>query len=544
MTSYKRKIAAVFAACICAASFCGCSEDDGSGRVFKYNISANPSSLDPQTASDYNSDMLISSIYMGLLKVNHDGSLRGGVAEDYIVSEDGLVYTFKIRQDIFWTDKGGEFEAQCTAHDFVFAFRRLFDPKTRASRASEYYCIKNAEHVHLGHIPNVNEIGVKALGDFELEITLGYPNPQFPTLLTQTPAMPCNEEYFTYAQGKYGLSAETTPSNGDFYIRTWDYDPYSKTDNNFIILRRNAKTSECERVYPSGLNFFIVEDAEGRFVSDFLGGTISCIAVTDEQAQSITGEYTVQSYSNISVGLAFNTDYGLFKNADFRRALASLISTEDMAQAMPHYQLSDGIVPMEVTLLDKCYREYAGESSKLPYDEAAALSYYELSEPTIDRELLVGARIIMPDDTTADAVSYIMQEWQRVFGFYCIVQQLPQEEYAKRLSEGDYEIAVVELTGGYNSPEAYLKPFTRNSSENVTGYTSVDFERLMTQAGRAVELSESADLYVQAENLLLSDAIFIPLCCKNEYFFIEEDAWDIHYNPFTKTVDFSEAKSE
>ncbi len=542
MTSYTRKFAAVLAACICALSFSGCSEDDGSGRIFKYNISANPGSLDPQTASDSNSDLLISSIYMGLLKANPDGSLSGGVAEDYIVSDDGLVYTFKLRQDVYWIDKGNEFEELCTAHDFVFAFRRLFDPNTRAARASEYYCIKNAEHVNLGRIPLVSEIGVKALNDFELEITLGSPNPQFPTLLTKTPAMPCNEKYFTQAQGKYGLSAETTPSNGDFYIRTWDYDPYTITDNNHIILRRNAKSNERERVYPSGLNFFIVDEA--GFVNDFLSGTTSCIAVTDEQAGSISGEYTVQSYSNISVGLAFNTKYGLFGNADFRRALASLVNTDDMTAAMPHYQLSDGAVPMEVTLLDKRYREYAGDSAKLPYDEAAARSFYDLAEPTLDRELLVGARIIMPDDTTAEAVSYIMQEWQRVFGFYCVVQQLSQEEYDKRLRDGDYEIAVLELTGGYNSPEAYLKPFTGSSSENYTGYTSVDFERLMTQAGRAVELSESADLYIQAEELLLNDAIFIPLCYKNEYFFIEEDSRDIYYNPFTKTVDFSEAKSE
>ncbi len=541
MTSEIRKTAAVIAACICMLSFGGCSEDDGSGRIFKYDISANPGSLDPQTASDANSDLLISNIYMGLLKANPDGSLSGGVAEDFIVSEDGLVYTFKLRQDVYWIDND-EFEAQCTAHDFVFGFRRLFNPITRAARASEYYCIKNAELVNRGHIPLVSEIGVKALGDFELEITLAYPNPQFPTLLTKTPAMPCNEEFFEYSQGKYGLSAEATPSNGDFYVRTWDYDPYTITDNNHIILRRNSKSSERERVFPSGLNFFIV-DEEG-FVSDFISGTTSCIAVTDEQAQSISGEYTVQSYSNISVGLAFNTDYSLFRNADFRRSLASLVNPEDMSAAMPHYQLSEGVVPMEVTLLDECYREYAGESAALPYDEAAANSYYELAEPSLNRELFVGARIILPDDTTYEAVSYIMQEWQRVFGFYCVAERLSQEDYNKRLADGDYEIAVVELTGGYNSPEAYLKPFTRNSSENVTGYSNVEFEQLMSKAGRAVELSESADLYVQAERLLLNEAIFIPLCYKNEYFFIEEDSWDIYYNPFTKTVDFSDAKSD
>lgn len=534
----KRIIAAALVCCQLLI-YSGCSKDDGSGGIFKYDISYDPSSLDPQTASDACSDMIISCMYTGLLTLNPDGSLGEGAAEDYVVSEDGTVYTFKLREDIYWLDKG-DFEAQCTAHDFVFAFQRLFDPATRAPRASEYYSIKNSELVNRGIVPDVSQIGVKALGDFELEITLSTPNPQFPMLLTQTPAMPCNEEYFLLSQGKYGLSADTTPSNGAFYITTWDYDPYTITDNNHIILRRNAKTSERSQVYPYGLNFFIVD--ESRFVSDFVGGTTSCIAVTDEQAKIIADdELTVESFSSISVGLVFNCKYDIFKNADFRCALASLADRERLAGVLSDYTLSEGVVPDEVTLLDKGYREYAGGGMTMEYDAEKALHYYSLCEEQLNKQQLVGARLILPDDTMLDAVSYIMQEWQKYLGFYCKIEVLPEEEYNKRLSSGDYELAVMELSGGYNSPEAYLKPFTRNG-ENHTGYFDVAFEKLIKQASTAVELSDSADLYIEAEKLLLDNAGFVPLCYKNEYFFITEEASDIYYNPYTKTIDFSEAK--
>lgn len=540
MNFFKRIIAAALLCCS-LLTYTACREDDGSGGTFKYDISYNPGSLDPQTANDANSDLLIACMYKGLLTAEPDGSLSEGVAEDYIVSEDGLVYTFKLREDIYWIDNG-EFEAQCTAHDFVFGFRRLFDPKTRAARASEYYCIKNSEQVSRGIIPDVSQIGVKALGDFELEITLTYPNPQFPTLLTKTPAMPCNEEYFLLVKGKYGLSADTTPSNGAFYIRTWDYDPYTITDNNHIILRRNYKTDETDKVYPYGLNFFIVDEA--RFVNDFLTEVTSCIAVTDEQTELIDGdEYTVESFSSIAVGLIFNTDYELFANADFRRALASLVDREELSAALSHYEVAEGAVPEEVTLLDRSYREYAKDSAVIGYSADKAGYFYSLAEDSINKEQLVGARIILPDDTTRDAVSGIMQEWQKELGFYCKVEVLSEEEYLKRLQSGDYEIAVRELAGGYNSPEAYLKPFTADSSENCSGYLSPEFERLLKLAGRAVELSDSADYYVKAEKLLLSDAAFVPLCYKNEYFYIGEDMSDIYYNPFTKTIDFSEAKA-
>lgn len=539
MTFHIRRIAAALAVCIGVTTFGGCREDDGSGGIFKYDIGSNPGSLDPQTANDMESDLLISSIYKGLLTVQPDGSLGEGAAEDYIVSDDGLVYTFKLKQDVWWVDSNG-FEAQCTAHDFVFAFQRLFDPATRAARASEYFCIKNAELVYRGHIPDVTAIGVRALGDFELEITLEHPDPRFPVLLTQTPAMPCSEQYFIQAQGKYGLAADATPSNGSFYVKTWDYDPYTITDNNHIILRRNSKNSEVSKIYPSGLNFFIVD--EGGFVDDFVSEVTSCIAVTDEQAAIIEGEFTVEDYSSISVGLVFNNKADLFANADFRRALASLVNRSDIAAPLAHYSLAEGVVPMDVSLLDRSYREYAENVSCIPYSIGRAEYFYRNAEPSLDMDKFVGARLIMPDDTMADAVGYIMQEWQKEFGFYCIVEILPTADYRARLESGDYELAVVELTGGYNSPEAYMKPFLRDSAENFSGYYNMEFERTLRQAGRAVELSESADLYIKAEQLLLDDAAYIPLCYKNEYFFMNEDVSDIYYNPFTKTIDFSIAK--
>lgn len=533
--------AAAIAVCIGITTLSGCREEDGSGGIFKYDIAINPGSLDPQTAADAESDLLIASIYKGLLVVNPDGSLGEGAAEDYTVSDDGLVYKFKLRQDLWWVDSG-EFEAQCTAHDFVFAFRRLFDPVTRAARASEYYCIKNSEQINKGHIPDVTVLGVKATGDFELEITLDYPNPQFPVLLTQTPAMPCNEEYFLLSQGKYGLSAETTPSNGAFYVKTWDYDPYTITDNNHIILRRNHKNNEISRIFPSGLNFFIVD--EKRFVSDFTSNVTSCIAVTDEQAMQIDGEYTVQDFSNITVGMIFNSDYGVFRSADFRRALASLVDRTELSGMLSHYTVAEGIVPYEVSLLDQIYRDYAGSTVCPEYSAEKAQDYFSKALPALDKEQLIGARIILPDESSLDAVSAIMQEWQKELGFYCTVEVLSNEDYNKRLQSGDFEIAVAELTGGYNSPEAYLKPFTRDSSENYSGYKSASYEKYIRQASRAVELSESADLYVEAEKHLLKEAVFIPLFYKNEYFFIGEEMSDIFYNPFTKTIDFSLAKTE
>lgn len=518
----------------------GCFENDGSDGVIKYDIAYNPGSLDPQTAGDEASTLIISSLYTGLLRVNPDGSLGAGIAEDYIVSEDGLTYQFKLSSDHYWTDVNG-FEAPCTAQDFVYGFQRLFDPATRAPRASEYYCIKNSEAISRGKITDLSKLGVEAVGEYELTIMLDYPNPQFPVLLTEAPAMPCNEEYFIASQGRYGLSGDTTPSNGAFYLRTWDYDPYTITDNNHLILRRNAKNSEANKVYPSGLNFFIEGDED--FVDDFLSGTISCIAVNESQRELIKGEFTVQEYDAITVGLLFNTKFGLFRSVEFRRALACLADRERFAQAAEGCAPAYAIVPGEVTLLDKSYREFAGEKMTAEYSVSAAQEHYKNAQPELDSTLFSGARIIMREDKAASAmISLIMQEWQREFGFYCVVETLGEEEYNSRLAAGDYEIAVRELSGNVNSPSAYLQGFASGSG-NYSGYVSSEVNMLMSRAERAEDLATSAELYARAEQIVLDDAAVIPLYYKNEYFYINKDFADIYYNPFNKTIDFTQGKA-
>lgn len=540
----KRHFRRIIAAALCCfiLSMTGCFEKDGSDGVIKYDIAYNPGSLDPQTASDDSSTLLIASLYTGLLRLEPDGSLRAGVAEDYTVSDDGLTYRFKLSSSNYWTDTNG-FDSVCTAQDFVFGFQRLFDPATRAPRASEYFCIKNSRAINSGAISDLSRLGVTASGDYELTIELEYPDPNFPMLLTEAPSMPCSEEYFISSQGRYGLSRDTTPSNGAFYLRTWNYDPYTITDNNLLILRRHAKNSEANKVYPSGLNFFIEGDED--FVDDFVSGTISCIAVTEDQRELITGvKYTVQEYDAITVGMLFNKDFELFRTAGFRRALASLIDREKLAQTVTDHAVAYAIVPGEVTLLDKSYREYAGEKLTAEYSTDKAQQYYQQALPGLDRDLLSGARIITRDDSAASAmISVIMQEWQREFGFYCVVETLSESDFNARLSSGDFEIAMQDLNGSTNSPAAYLQSFTKGGSGNYSGYSSADVTRLVNSAQRAADLSASADLYKQAEQTIIDDAIFIPLYYKNEYFYINKNFADISYNPFNKTVDFTQAKA-
>ncbi len=509
------------------------------GRVFKYDISANPTTLDPQQANEPNSDTIIGNMFMGLLTVNQDGAVENGAAESYKVSEDGLTYEFTLKSGVYWIDCG-DFEKQCTAADFVYGFKRLFLPETQAPRAKDYYCIKNAQAINEGTITDASQLGVKAKGDLELEISLEYPNPRFLSMLAEPPAMPCCEEFFKKSQGKYGLSAECTPSNGSFYLKSWTYSKYNTNDVNNLILGKNYKNAETQTICPSGLNFFI-EDEE-KFIPDFKNGEISCIAVANSDKSQIKGSYKVTEFNNITCGLAFNGKSELFKNKDFRKVLCMLVDKNAIKDALSEYECAEGIVPKQVSMLGSGYRETVGNAKIPEYNVQAAVELFNGISSEIDRTSLTGAKIIVPDTAAQTAVSYISQEWQSKLGFYCKVETLSSREYAKALEDGEFDIAVLELSGKYNSPAAYLEKFSSTSSENYTGYNDADFEKTLDKADEVADVSQSTALYLQAEQALIDGCAFFPLYYKNEYFFTSNKSEDIIYNPFSKTVNFTLAK--
>lgn len=530
-----RKIVCCALTAALCINFCGCSSEPKPNKVFKFDISANPGTLDPQQANDSISNMIIENVFAGLMSINSDGSVSKAAAKEYTVSEDGLVYNFTLRDDIYWVSVD-DFEAQCTAKDFVYGFKRLFSPETKSPRASDYYCIKNSEAVSNG----VNtQLGVRAVSDFELEITLTSPNPRFAAMLAEPPAMPCSEEFFIRSQGKYGLSAKCTPSNGAFYVRTWNYSPYNSDDVNYLTLSRNSKNAEALDVKPSGLNFFIVD--ESKFYSDFTDDVTDCLVVSNDDKRPAADEFNCDEFCNITCGLIFNNTFQLFRSTDFRRALASLADRDTIASAIPGSDIARGVVPERVAVPDGIYREITGGCELLGYDPEKARELFQSVRSSLDTSKFSGARVIVRSSTANTAVSYILQEWQREFGFYCSIEELDEQEFVQRLQSGDYEAAVVELSGKYNSPAAFLEQFKYISSENYSRFSNYKFEKLLNKANEASNAEDSTRLYFEAEQMLIDEAGFVPLFYKKEFFYTSEDSVGVIYNPFSKTVNFIKA---
>ena len=534
-----KKAAAVAAAAALLIYSSGCSEKDGSGYIFKYEIVANPATLDPQTANDSSAYEIIANLFEGLLKVDSQGDIQPAVAESYDVSEDGLVYTFKLREDVYWYD-GREFEAPCTAHDFVFAFQRLFKPATKSKTAGGFFCIKNAQEINSGKITELSELGVEAVSDHELVITLEYPNPSFPVLLTTAPAMPCNEEYYESTNGKYGLYGDAVASNGAFYVYRWNYDPWSN-DNNNIIMRANVKNKESDPIYPYGLNFFIEEeDSYQNFLDEQSHVYITSGA---EAVRLLDMGYEYSESNNRVWGVLFNVKSPAFKSEGLRQALAYSIDRDSAVTDATGYENSWSIVPSSVKLGEEDYRELAGRDSYLTHSSLLADNAFDKALREVDKSYLSGLTLYVPDDDAiVEYISTVAQQWQAGLNFYCNIKRLSASEYEKVLKNGDFDFIVADISGSFNSPYAYLSAFLSSGGGNYSGYRNSSFDALMERAESAATAEESAELYFQAEETVINGAMFIPLLNQSEYAFFGEDCQGIVYNPFSKTVVFREAK--
>lgn len=147
-----------------------------------------PTSLDPHKVSGDWENRIVGDIFEGLLTEDPGAQPIPGQAESWTVSDDGLTYTFNLRDGIAWTDG-----TPVTAGDFEFALQRLVDPATAADYAYLQYPIKNAEAINAGTITDLGALGIKALDDKTLEITLEQPTPYFLGALTHYTLIHCQD---------------------------------------------------------------------------------------------------------------------------------------------------------------------------------------------------------------------------------------------------------------------------------------------------------------------------------------------------------------
>lgn len=518
-------------------SFVSCSEDDGSDYIFKTVISENPKNLDPLLAEDKSSLMIIENCFEGLLYRNEKGEISNGCAESYEISPDELVYTFHLKDDIYWHTLGeSEEKFQLTADDFLFAFERIFDPLNPISPyRDDFLMILGAKKIANGE-EDFSKLGVYVIDDFTIKFRLEEKCYDFLNLLTTSAALPCNREFFKSTKGRYGLFAETTASNGAFYVKEWNFDPY--WDENFIIMRRNDgyKTS---RIYPLGLNFFI---KKGDEFPNFLDGDYHCIS-SDFPQDFHKGGIETERFQTSVYGAFFNAKSELFSNANIKKSFVYSINRELISsENLQNVSISTGIIPNSVYMVGKKYRESVSDAQFSFYEpiKASNLWYDELEHYENDEK--ISCRILMLDgEFTAEMLENYSSQWEKNLGISCKIEAVSEKEYNLKLSDGDYDILIAEVSSEKNSPEDFLESVVEFANYNSLSFNYADVNSEILKLEETASVSDALDIISKTEKDIIYNGDFIPLYYSYDYFYTDSSAENIVYFPLNGKINFKNA---
>lgn len=521
-------------------------ESDGSGYLFTYTLTENPDNLDPQLASNSASFTVLRNIMQGLLEEQPDGTLTYGTSSHYSVTEDGLRYTFTLRDDSYWyydenkNDKIDDGEKwNVTAEDYVFAFQRLFQKETKSPYRESFRCISGADGI-IDKGDSIEKLGVYAESSNTLVFELSRPCAEFLTLLSMPAAMPCSRKFFEQTGGRYGLDEDSVISNNGFYLRRWFYDPYG--NDNLIYLKKNSANDTVQRVYPSDVTF-LIRNSQVKAYDEFAAGKSDILAASGYYPQYTADKgYTVTSWKCISLGFVMNTEWEAFKSEDIRKAFSAAVPRSSFpAEPEEDTEGAYGIVPPATRLGTSEYSDYVNTPVISDVSDEEIKSLFQKGMHDLGLTSLPSADVMVCEETVSEEDLYeIIQVWQSLFGFYAGIDVVPESEYKKRLSENDYVIALCSVTGNRNSASAVLENFRTDC--NDFGYSNQSLDSLLDSMNNARDLEELSVICCQAEEMIIADYKFVPVFYKNKYLIHSSKNRDISYDPYSGIIDFRRAK--
>ena len=468
--------------------------------VYNRGNDTDPSTLDHHLTSTVAEGHIMRDLYEGLVVQSATAEIVPGVAERWEISEDGLTYTFYLRENARWSN--GD---PVTANDFVFAYRRLQDPETAAPYANMHYIIAGAEEANTGG-GSLEDIGVTAVDDRTLEITLENPAPYFLELLTHQTGLPLHQASVEEFGADY-VQPGNMVTNGAYMLESF-------TPNDRIVMRKNPEFHDADNVQIDVVNFIPFEERATCLRRFEAGEVLSCSDIPLEQMDYMQENLADSVRSVPYLGtyyLPIKTTKEQLADPRIRQAMSMAIDREFIAD-----EIWQGAMIATHSFVPVGIGNY-GEPAELPYadddmldreDAAIAL----LEEAGVEEgELTVELRYNTSENNrnTMTAIADMLGN----IGIETTITEMEGATYFDYLrQDGDFDMVRAGWIGDYSDPQNFL--FLHESDNlgfNYSRWANEDYDALMDQAAQETDLEARAEILKQAETLLLEEVPVIPI---------------------------------
>ncbi|PSU29328.1 peptide ABC transporter substrate-binding protein [Photobacterium lutimaris] len=456
--------------------------------------------LDPSYSSDTSSSRVIADMFEGLVTQSPDGKIIPALATQWEQSEDGKIFTFHLRDDIKWSN--GE---PIVASDFEYSFKRVVDPKTGAPYAWYYSTahILNADKINEGKLP-LDELGVKALDDKTLQVTLDKPVPYFVKMMVHESTFPVYRPAIE-AHGDAWTKPENIVTSSAYKLANW-------TLNERIVLERNPHYWNNEKTVINQVTYLPIADLTSEY-NRFRTGEIHITSSFPlEQYNAIKKQRPDELLTMPSLGTyyyLFNVSKAPFDDPRVRKALAYAIDRDVVTKVilgqgqLPAY----GVTPPSVDGFVSPKLSWAKLSQKERTQKAKEL----LAEAGFDKSNPLSFELVYNTSESHKKLAIVMSSmWSKALGAKVNLANQEWKTFLQKLGQKDFTVARYAWIGDYNEASTFLSYF-ESAGMNYSRWSSDAYDEAMAKAILSPSNDERNKYYQQAEQVFAEEMPAIPL---------------------------------
>lgn len=505
-TSKKMLCASALALALSGCSSGSQNSTGGSTQVLNLAKENDVITMDSTLATDGMSFEVINMIIEGLETTNEEGDIVPALAESYEVSEDGLTYTFHLR-DAEWSN--GD---PVTASDFEYAWKdAASDPTSDYAYifGTDGACIKGASEA-MGDPENKDALAVKAEDEKTFVVELERKTPYFVSLTTFPPFYPINEKFAEEQGEQYGLSPENLLFCGPFKLEEW-------TKGNSLKLSKNEDYWGADDVALEEINISIVPEPSSAALA-FENGTTDYARLNSSLVDKYKDNEAYQSVLGSFLWyLQYNLENPDLQNENLRKALAYAVDRDNLTQNV----LKDGSIAAEGFVTKqlangpdgKDYRETAdgyflerGQDS-----EKLAQEYFEKAKQELGKDEINLRFLFEPSDPSKSAAEFMQSEFAKLDGLN--IEMISQEKNVrlKTQQNGDFDLVLTRWGPDYADPTTYLNVILPDTSFNYGHYRSEEYKKALDEAANAETDEERWELLKKAEKIAMDDVAVAPI---------------------------------
>lgn len=467
------------------------------------SISSEPPTIDPALGTDTTSGAVIDNVFEGLTAVTPDGEIVPAAAESWDVSEDGLTYTFHLRENGKWSN--GD---PVVAGDFEYGWKRVLNPETISERAEFLYSIEGAEAYNKSE-GAVEDVKITAVDDYTLEVVLRAPTSYFDEFVAMYTFSPVNPAVVNSNSSWAVDVSEDYVTNGPFVLSEWNH-------NSNYVLTKNEHYWDIDNVALDSVNVQIIE-SEATATSEFMAGSLDFLGspygtVSLDSIDLFREEGIIQTQATSAIyWYIMNVTDPVMSNPNIRKALALAVDRQNIVDniAKGGQLPALGYVPPMIPGFeeDRGYFEDADYDTAREY-LAVGLEELGMEDPS---ELTINLSI-----NTSEAHSVIAQDvqekWARELGINIAIDNTEWQVYLDKLSMLDYQVGRMGWTGKYNDATTYLDMYrTKDVGNNDTGWESEEYKALLDESDFELDEEARYQLLRDAEAVMIDEMPVIPI---------------------------------